>query len=667
LKNQKIFFWGKKMSTNMVHTFNKPVFKDAVAIAKKGTHCGMCRVDFLGTGLCPSGKKHGFLAYWPQGRMELVNQLSQGKIKPTEKLLEIANSCTLCGICDKQCNFATQLRPEKVAKALKDYANALDKSEFQNVPTDDNIKGLRDIVGEKWATNDPVIIASYIRSIIPPDSDLNFYIVMPENAEELSKVIKFANKNNLPYLPRSGGTLLSMTSPTVLSKAFGLEQGIVIDLLRMKTLEVDPESNTARVGAGVTAFDLQKEAHKHKLRVNVAEAGAHICSNMASTGISTTWQNRYGWAADNFVDVKAVDNEGNIFNLSDSGIPNPYTTEHGFTNISLTPPQIVTEATVRLHPVFGDEQTVFVPFYELKDALSLVLRLSKRDIGVSLAVLSRKYLAEFICPTPQVAKDFEDILKNSMKLNYVVDVICSKEEKKIIEEMVDYTIDTPLLKSLILGSPKLASLKNSEFLRILSEEDDPLKAIFAGPMRKHLEKGLDASPEQIAKVYDKDLQDFFKKIYSKPEMTDIVWLHEFRIFPSRLMRQRMFLPMGGVIWTSDEKNILNWFDMFSRVGEKNRLEHALGYISPMDHGKFAVLEYDYYYDHNDPEAAKRVNHAIIESTEKTLAMDGILSALNFYFKGLYRKEHILFPLPKAITKEDQALFRELLQNIIGEV
>jgi hypothetical protein len=203
-------------------------------------------------------------------------------------------------------------------------------------------------------------------------------------------------------------------------------------------------------------------------------------------------------------------------------------------------------------------------------------------------------------------------------------------------------------------------------MKILSEEKDPLKALFAGPMKKHFEKALDGTPESISKIYDKDLQEFFKKVYAKPKMTDIVWLHEHRIFPSRLMRQRMFLPMGGVIWTAYENNLLEWIKMFEEVGEKHKLIHALGFISPFDQGRFAVLEYDFYYDHNDADAKKRVDKAIIESQEKSLEIDGILSALNFYFKGVYRKEHILFPIAKAISKEDQELFRELLNNIIGD-
>jgi len=654
------------MKSDNVLTLEKTSLEDVVAIAEKGTHCGMCKIDFLGTGLCPSGKKHGFLAYWPQGRMEIVKALASGRVKPTEKLIDIANSCSLCGICDKQCNFATQLRPEKVARALKEYVNSLDKSEFQNVEEDKVLVELQKIVGDEWATNDPIIITSYVRSIIPPDVELNFYIVMPENAEQVSKIIKFANKNNIPFLPRSGGTALSVATPTVLSNATSLENGIVIDLLRLKKLEIHPESCTAKVGAGITAFELQKAAYKHKLRANVAEAGAHICANIATTGVITTWGNKYGCFADNFIDLELVDNDGIIKNHRDMEISNPYTTEHGFTNISLSPSYIITESTVKLYPVFDDEEAVLVPFENLEDALDMVMKLGKRGVGLSLAVLSYKYLAEFICPTPQIAKDFEDICKNYLKLRYVVDVICNKDDKKIVEEMAEYTIDQSMMKSLILGSPKLASLKDSEFMKILSEEEDPLKAIFAGPMRKHFEKGLDASPEQLAKVYDKDLQDFFKKVYSKPEMTNVVWLHAFRILPSRLMRQRMAMGPGGAVWAGDKDHILKWVDMFAEVGNKYNLEHALGFISPLDNGKFIYIEYDYFYNHNDPEAASRISKTLLETTEKSLAMGGIFTLINYLFKGIYRKEHVLYPLLKGLTKEEQIVFREVLQSVLGE-
>ena len=646
-------------------TSNKKMLQDAVAIATKGTHCGMCRIDFLGTGLCPSGKKHGFLAYWPQGRMELVKHLNQGTIKPTKKLLEIANSCSLCGTCDKQCNFTTQLRPEKVAKALKDYVNTLDQSEFQSVPEDDILRGLREIVGDEWATNDPNIIVSYTRSIIPIDVELKYYIVMPENTEQVSKIIQFANKHNIPYMARSGGTLCSVTASYILTKAFSLDHGIVIDLLRLKKLEIHPESSTATVGAGITTFELQKAAYTHKLRVLAAEAGAHYCSNIATTGIISTWGNNYGAFADNFVDVTQVDERGSITKHSDIGIENPYSAETGFANVTMTPSKIITEAIVKLHPVFDDEVAVFVPFTDLKDALRMLLKLGKRDVGLSLAVLSAKYLAEFLSPTIQISRDFEHICKHYLKLNWVVSVIGTKDDQKIVEDIAEYTMDQPLLKSLILGAPRFSTLKDSEFLRILSEEDDPLKALFTGPMRTHLEKSLDPSPEQVAQVYDADLQDFFKKVYSKPEMTDVVWLHAFRILPTRMLRQRMFSGPGGSIWSGDMDYVLKWIQMFADVGDKYQLEHSLGFITPLDHGNFAYMEYDYFFDHNDPDLGHKIGKTVIETMEQSYVMGKVITLFDYLSKGMHRKEHILYPLPKGISKEEQVMFKELLESTLG--
>jgi hypothetical protein len=126
----------------------------------------------------------------------------------------------------------------------------------------------------------------------------------------------------------------------------------------------------------------------------------------------------------------------------------------------------------------------------------------------------------------------------------------------------------------------------------------------------------------------------------------------------------MFIPRGGVMWAT-EKIITDFHDMLKDVGEKHNLENALGYISFLEHGKFAVLEYDYYFDHTDPSISKNVNNAVIESLERTLLMDGIISDLHFYFKGLHRKEHILYPIPKAINEEEKILFKELIGSVLG--
>jgi hypothetical protein len=652
------------LTTHKVLTVQKKELDDAVKTAQLATHCGMCKVDFLGTGLCPSGVEHGFAAYWPEGKMEILKALHDGRLQPTQTLIEIAESCTLCGICDRQCHFITHLRPQKVCEAIKEHVERLDKKEIKIVPEDDTLRDLRTLVGERWATNDPAVIVAYAKTVITENAGSNFYVVMPQTTEEVAAVMNYASTRNVPCMPRGNGTLLSLFADTLLAKAISLEKGIILDLRRMKKLTIDAKNQTATVGAGVSSFELQKEAHSHGMRALVAEASAHVCPNIATFGIISPWGNNWGGGPENYIDLTLVDAKGTITHQSDQDVANPYTTNNRFTNLTLTPSKIITEATVKLHPIFKDEEALFVPFEHLKDALDFALLLATRKIGLSLTLMSSKYLSEFICPTNEIAEDFDTILKNDLKLHYIVDVICDKYSKKIVEDLADVVIDESMLKTLLLSSPKLASLKDSELLKTLSKEENPLKVIFNGPMRKHLEQGLDASPKQMAKMFDKDLQGFFEKLYAKPEMTDIVWLHDYRILPSRLMRQKMFLLRGGYL-VADKQKILDLTTMLDETAIKYRLEHALGFIVFINNGRFAFLEYDYYFDHLDPDARNRLNQSVVETLQRELRMKDLLPVEYVVHKGMFRKEQLLYPMPQGLSDEELKVLGEMIRTVVG--
>ena len=66
-------------------------------------HYAMCKIDFLDTGLCASGPAKGYVAYYPQGRMDIYAALAQGVIPVTPGLVDIAETCTLCGKCVQAC------------------------------------------------------------------------------------------------------------------------------------------------------------------------------------------------------------------------------------------------------------------------------------------------------------------------------------------------------------------------------------------------------------------------------------------------------------------------------------------------------------------------------------------------------------------------------------
>ena len=633
--------------------------------ANTETHCAMCRLDFLGTGVCQSGKKHGFVAYWPQGRIEIYRALKEGTLAPTQQLIDIADTCNLCGACDKQCSFITNRRPMIVQKALKDYVEDLDKNKLKKTPSDSILKKLQNIVGDKWASNDPVILTAYNKTILTTNPSSHAYVVLPKSTKEVIDIIKVANANNLPYLPRGNGTFMSVALQTLLAGPVGISKGIIIDMSRMNSITVNKDSTTVTIQAGVTAFDLQKTAASHNKRILVAEADAYLCANILSFGIISTWGNAYGWGADNYTDVELVDAKGNIHHHTSNTITNPYAKNHGPTSLTLQPANIVTAMTIKLHPKSADEHAMFIPFDSLKDAVNFSLNLAKKNIGLSLAVLSSKYFSDFICPTNEIAHSFEHIITKYFHINYLVDVICESKDTHYIEKHADFIIDEHMMKTFVLSTPKLASMKDSKFLKKIAQKENPLKTLFKGRMKRMVAKMvLNPSPEQIGAAFDPDLKDFFTALYKKQEMTNSVWLHEFRILPSRMLRQRMFMVRGGFM-KAEKDTILKAYEILKEVGDKYHKEHALGFISFLDSGKIAFLEYDYYYNHTKPEEVQNLNPSIVESLTKELTIDDYLPIEFSFHKGLYQKEQVFYPFPKALSPEELQQFRQMVQQIAG--
>jgi Fe-S oxidoreductase len=98
--------------------------EDIRRTAAQCRHYSMCKIDYLDTGLCPPATARPYVGYFPQGRMDICKALAGGLLPVTERLVDIVSSCTLCGRCDKQCHFATGMRPMKVMEALKNWLDA---------------------------------------------------------------------------------------------------------------------------------------------------------------------------------------------------------------------------------------------------------------------------------------------------------------------------------------------------------------------------------------------------------------------------------------------------------------------------------------------------------------------------------------------------------------
>lgn len=115
-----------------------------------------------------------------------------------------------------------------------------------NPVTEKTIDELARIVGNKNIITDKEKMESYSHDETPPQyAHMPEIVVMPKNANEISKIIKLANAMLIPITPRGGGTGLSGGSIPI----FG---GIVLSLEKMnKIIEIDRENMMITVEPGV--------------------------------------------------------------------------------------------------------------------------------------------------------------------------------------------------------------------------------------------------------------------------------------------------------------------------------------------------------------------------------------------------------------------------------
>jgi len=603
--------------------------------ARNCRHYAMCKIDFLGSGVCESGLEKHFVSYYPQGRMILYEALAENKISVTEKCVEIADSCNLCGKCDYQCYFLNEMRPTKVMEALKNHVETFikDGGKIKAFADDLLLTGIKKIVGNSWATNDEAITVTYSHDMSAvSEPKIPGYVVLPGSKEELADLVRLFSKNKITYTLRGNGQNLL---------GFAVNEGVIIDLNRMKTIEFDEKNWLVKVGPGVAAFDLQKEAQKRGFRINAAEPAALLCANIMCSGIMSTFSTTYGINADNFVNAEFVDHSGSFFNLNDPTSPNLYS----YKNLEhKNSPGICVSASIRLHPVTDDEKGILVPFETLNNALDFIKDCSVRHIGLALGIVGVEYISTFISPTKTMASDIKNIFTDKLNIPWLVVVIGDKYAIRSISEMGYPFFDQNLFRSLYLGLP---SLKNARWLEMAKElsDDEPYSYLKVKSFAELFETALAPSPQLYAKEVDPDLRTFFEALFSRNEMTDLVWLNMYRIMSTRLGRKKPFLP--ALLYLPIDNNLINEFSgKFRLIAEKHNIENDFGFITPIDNGKRCIFEYDFFYDYNDPEEIQRVRQAGMEANmliDEYSVKTGVVKGHPYVlYQGFCRKENLLY-------------------------
>lgn len=608
---------------------------EILKIAKNCRHYAMCKIDFLGSGVCASGLERHFVSFYPQGRMILYEALAEHRIPVTEKCVEIADSCNLCGKCDYQCYFVNEMRPTKVMEALKNHVAAFIKEGGKPKPAKDDgiLTEIRNIVGNEWATNDEGITVTYSHDLSPiSDPKTPDYVVMPNTKEEIASLVKLFKHHNIPYTMRGNGQNLL---------GFAIHEGAIIDLNRMKTMEFDEKNWIVKVGPGVAAFDLQLKARERGYRINAAEPAALVCANIMCSGIMSTFSTTYGINADNLVDAEFVDHDGSFFNLNDISSPNLYS----YKNLQhKNSPGICVAANIKLHPVTDDESGIMVPFQTLDNALDFIRDCAVRHIGLALGILGTEYISTFLSTTKKLASEIKEIFINKLDIPYLVVVIGDKFAMRNISEMGLPFFDQRLFKALYLGLP---SLKSAQWLNLIKElsDDEPYSYLRIISFAELLETALSSSPALYSKEIDPELRPFFEKLFSRPEITDLVWQNMYRVMSTRIGRKKPFLPV--LIYLPIENVLINELAAkFRLIADKHQIDNDFGFITPIDNGKRCIFEYDYFFDHNDPDEIRRIRLAGAEANalvdEYSINTGTVRGHPYVLYQGFCRKENLLY-------------------------
>jgi FAD/FMN-containing dehydrogenase len=130
---------------------------------------------------------------------------------------------------------------------------------------------------------------------------------------DVVRAIRFGREQDLPIAVRSGGHSVGGFSTC--------DDGIVIDLSRMRGVRVDPSARVARVQGGSLLSQLDAAAQEHGLVCPVGVVGHTGVAGLTLGGGMGRLQRRWGFSVDNMLAVDLVTAEGTRIRVSDDEHP----------------------------------------------------------------------------------------------------------------------------------------------------------------------------------------------------------------------------------------------------------------------------------------------------------------------------------------------------------
>jgi glycolate oxidase len=251
---------------------------------------------------------------------------------------------------------------------------------------------LRGIVGEPHVLyNEPTAMQDYAHDEVAGEEHGHMpeAVVKPRSAEEISQILKLANRERVPITPRGAGSGLSCGAVPV----YG---GIVLSVERMnRILEIDEENMVVVVEPGVVTNDINEAIEAYGLfyagypmSVELCFVGGNVAEN-AGGGRAI----KYGVTGRYVLGLEVVLPTGEIVNLGGKRVKDVT----GYDLIHLMVGSegtlgVFTKITLRLLPRPTARAVLLVPFEDTRAAIGAVPRVMTRGriIPTSVEFMDRR-------------------------------------------------------------------------------------------------------------------------------------------------------------------------------------------------------------------------------------------------------------------------------------
>ncbi len=254
-------------------------------------------------------------------------------------------------------------------------------------PGERDFEELRRIVGDEYVSTEEEELAANAIDAFPGEFHMPDVVVWPRDAEQVSRVLAYANRERIPVTVRAAGTGLSGCIP--------LYGGIVLNLTRMNKIKALAERDmVVVVEPGVVYERLNEELRKYGLFFPPDPGSALSCTvgGMVANNASGMRAVKYGVTRDYVLGLETVLPDGRIVKLG----TRVFKTSIGpdLTRLMVGSEGVLgvfTEVTLRLRPLPRRAVTALAFFDKVTDATEAVYDIVRNGLDpAALEFISRR-------------------------------------------------------------------------------------------------------------------------------------------------------------------------------------------------------------------------------------------------------------------------------------